>query len=384
MESPPPQSLLTGVNTPFQDLAAPPSAPARTSSLTARQQPTRSARSADRPFIETPSYQRRAPVQPVPVRNPRDQFLVQSHAAPEPGISSWDDSREEQHNQLYIPDIYATPASISSIDRNREKDRERQREVERPREEKESNRDRERTVRPVYSARGVQRRDSYPPDTPSPSVATAAPEPAEPQTPVPSAMRGHRGSIGAGTGGRPTVSFYDARDYMHSGGGGGRRMRPDSWSSSSIGPKGSSSPLVEPTPPSVKRPHGDLESGLVRDRNEPPSRPPLSDHGRTRGPQSGVFSLNPPFKNHIFAAIGEFIGTTMFLFLAFSGTLVTNVLSDQIDLNPAIADAATASLNLQRLVYISLSFGFSLMVNVWIFFRISGGIFNPAVSISPS
>jgi aquaporin related protein len=30
-------------------------------------------------------------------------------------------------------------------------------------------------------------------------------------------------------------------------------------------------------------------------------------------------------------------------------------------------------------LYISLSFGFSLMVNAWIFFRISGGLFNPAV-----
>ena len=30
-------------------------------------------------------------------------------------------------------------------------------------------------------------------------------------------------------------------------------------------------------------------------------------------------------------------------------------------------------------MYISLSFGFSLMVNAWIFFRVSGGLFNPAV-----
>lgn len=32
------------------------------------------------------------------------------------------------------------------------------------------------------------------------------------------------------------------------------------------------------------------------------------------------------------------------------------------------------------LLYIALVFGFSLMVNVWVFFRISGGLFNPAVS----
>lgn len=31
-------------------------------------------------------------------------------------------------------------------------------------------------------------------------------------------------------------------------------------------------------------------------------------------------------------------------------------------------------------MFIALSFGFSLAVNAWVFFRISGGLFNPAVS----
>jgi aquaporin rerated protein, other eukaryote len=34
------------------------------------------------------------------------------------------------------------------------------------------------------------------------------------------------------------------------------------------------------------------------------------------------------------------------------------------------------------LSYIALSFGFSLMVNAWVFYRISGGLFNPAVSLA--
>jgi len=33
-------------------------------------------------------------------------------------------------------------------------------------------------------------------------------------------------------------------------------------------------------------------------------------------------------------------------------------------------------------MYISLVFGFSLAINVWIFFRISGGLFNPAVTLA--
>ena len=31
--------------------------------------------------------------------------------------------------------------------------------------------------------------------------------------------------------------------------------------------------------------------------------------------------------------------------------------------------------------YISLVFGFSLAVNAWVFFRVSGGLFNPAVTL---
>jgi glycerol uptake facilitator-like aquaporin len=33
-------------------------------------------------------------------------------------------------------------------------------------------------------------------------------------------------------------------------------------------------------------------------------------------------------------------------------------------------------------LYIALAFGFSLLVNAWIFFRISGSLFNPAVSLA--
>lgn len=40
--------------------------------------------------------------------------------------------------------------------------------------------------------------------------------------------------------------------------------------------------------------------------------------------------------------------------------------------------------NPSELLYISLAFGFSLATNAWVFFRISGGLFNPAVSIHHS
>ena len=33
-------------------------------------------------------------------------------------------------------------------------------------------------------------------------------------------------------------------------------------------------------------------------------------------------------------------------------------------------------------LYIALAFGFSLAANVWIFYRVSGGLFNPAVRLN--
>lgn len=80
------------------------------------------------------------------------------------------------------------------------------------------------------------------------------------------------------------------------------------------------------------------------------------------------------FRNHLVAMLGEFAGTFLFLFFAFSGTQVANTRSTSL---PEGADPA-------RLLYISLCFGFSLAVNVWVFFRISGGLFNPAVTLGLS
>ena len=78
-------------------------------------------------------------------------------------------------------------------------------------------------------------------------------------------------------------------------------------------------------------------------------------------------------RNHFIAMMGEFAGTFMFLFFAFAGTQVANSVDGSVP-NGTGSDSS-------RLLYISLSFGFSLAVNAWVFFRISGGLFNPAVSI---
>jgi len=80
-------------------------------------------------------------------------------------------------------------------------------------------------------------------------------------------------------------------------------------------------------------------------------------------------------RNHIVASLGEFVGTFMFLFLAFAGTQVANGLSvPELPAGDVYAPPV--------LILISLSFGFSLLANVWAFYRVSGGLFNPAVSLA--
>lgn len=78
-------------------------------------------------------------------------------------------------------------------------------------------------------------------------------------------------------------------------------------------------------------------------------------------------------KNHIVAMMSEFVGTFLFLLFAFGGTNAVNI-APGTDANSLNQDPA-------KLMYIALCFGMSLVVNAWVFFRISGGLFNPAVTL---
>lgn len=92
--------------------------------------------------------------------------------------------------------------------------------------------------------------------------------------------------------------------------------------------------------------------------------------------------LTSKWRNELVAMVAEFCGTFLFLFFAFGGTQVANTAA--LYSNAATAgqqgNSITQTPNTSVLLYISLIFGFSLMVNVWVFFRVSGGLFNPAVS----
>ncbi|KAF3045528.1 hypothetical protein E8E12_009237 [Didymella heteroderae] len=61
----------------------------------------------------------------------------------------------------------------------------------------------------------------------------------------------------------------------------------------------------------------------------------------------------------LIAFLGEFIGTFLFLFFAFAATQTANNL------------LGNRPMDIQSLMYISLAFGFSLAVNVWVFFRVT-------------
>ncbi|KAF2256466.1 aquaporin-like protein [Trematosphaeria pertusa] len=106
-------------------------------------------------------------------------------------------------------------------------------------------------------------------------------------------------------------------------------------------------------------------------------------NGNTSQKRSRVPWLTNRWRNELVAAASEFAGTFMFLFFAFGGTQVANTAAVYSDAATAGQEqnSITQAPNTSVLLYISLVFGFSLMVNVWVFFRVSGGLFNPAVTL---
>jgi aquaporin related protein len=116
-------------------------------------------------------------------------------------------------------------------------------------------------------------------------------------------------------------------------------------------------------------------------RSEHSRRHHYRDNARARKNALSKWMSNK-WRNELVATVAEFCGTYMFLFFAFGGTQVANTAALYADASVAGQDnnSLTQAPNTSVLLYISLIFGFSLMVTVWVFFRVSGGLFNPAVS----
>ena len=81
--------------------------------------------------------------------------------------------------------------------------------------------------------------------------------------------------------------------------------------------------------------------------------------------------MSGDIRGHFVAMCGEFVGTVSFLWFALSATQVANTITP-----PGVSDSG-------QLFYIAVAFGFSLAVNAWVFYRVSGGHFNPAVCLIP-
>ncbi|KAK6432843.1 hypothetical protein LTR95_010984 [Oleoguttula sp. CCFEE 5521] len=89
--------------------------------------------------------------------------------------------------------------------------------------------------------------------------------------------------------------------------------------------------------------------------------------------------LSPALYSALISTLAEFFGTTFYLFFALS--------CSQIAHTPALpgvpaADLAISVLNpTAPLLYTALGFGFSLVVWGWVFFRVTGALFSPAVAV---
>ena len=111
-------------------------------------------------------------------------------------------------------------------------------------------------------------------------------------------------------------------------------------------------------PPSAR--HNSRRSNSGNQRSQDVRHQPFAGQEH---PQHSFWSA---LRKHCIAMLSEFIGTVMFLWFAFAATQASVQVSQ--DMSPA------------RLLFISFSFGFSLLVSAWVHYRVSGGLFNPCVS----
>ena len=89
-------------------------------------------------------------------------------------------------------------------------------------------------------------------------------------------------------------------------------------------------------------------------------------------PMGGFLQPKPAsasvIRGHFVAASGEFVGTFMFLLMAFLG--------HQMSVSQQVATLPNGTNSNQTVIFIGMSYGLSLLVAAWIFYRISGGLFS--------
>ncbi|KAK2748483.1 hypothetical protein FQN57_000616 [Myotisia sp. PD_48] len=85
-------------------------------------------------------------------------------------------------------------------------------------------------------------------------------------------------------------------------------------------------------------------------------------------------SSNDSWGTTLVATFAEFVGTVLYLLFAFAGSQVARV--------TVPAEPKDGPPDLLVLFYVALSFGVALTVNVWVFYRVTGGMFNPVVALA--
>lgn len=121
----------------------------------------------------------------------------------------------------------------------------------------------------------------------------------------------------------------------------------------------------------------DSETNRDRQRNREESlkmsKPQDRHHDHANGQHHEIPKTHlSTMGGHLVAASGEFVGTFFFLYFAYAGNIMV--------IKQGVSSAGDGTLSSEGVVFIALSYGLSLLVNVWTFYRISGGLFNPAVS----
>lgn len=131
-----------------------------------------------------------------------------------------------------------------------------------------------------------------------------------------------------------------------------------------------------------------------------PNRPSTSAQ-RPRSPVMDRF-LPAPIARHVLAFVSEFAGTTFYLFFAMAGAQIAfdpptssppasftagagAGLEGPLALLPGLTSQFQRALDAPSPVVASLcaslAAGFSLAVSAWVFWRVTGGLFNPAVAV---
>ena len=109
-----------------------------------------------------------------------------------------------------------------------------------------------------------------------------------------------------------------------------------------------------------------------------------TDHEHRHGYREAL-RLRLVIKNNVVIFLSEFVGTVLFLFFSFGiATEASNAraASQDTNIDGSQSLSQNAPPDTSALLYSSLGFGFSLAVNAWTFYRVSGGLFNPAVTLA--